>query len=647
MGEWVSAVSPEAAAAWKGVYVRWEEVAVSRDKGKREVHYYLKRRDGVSDLAIIGKEKSLRHMSYHYAMRNSSYLSKAPLLKLKSRREVIDWLNYIVSDFEPHKSSFLSGVHYDNANLDALSFKDTQLRKLGRCTKEFLWLGTPWTCRKRRKHYPSFRRNGVKISVYDFVYVLVEEDKLLVAYLEDLYEDSKGNKMVVVRWFHKIDEVGILLPRNFNDREIFSSLCLQDLCIECIDGLATVLSPQHFEEFVNDAAHTLLEPFVCSKQFDNDDVQPFDITKLKGYWKQEILRYMYNLSSRNSHENFRLADRGHRVDGIVNDTYGITPKKRCHPSKDDEVCDSKNSMNAAVLSIQDVNPHYLNVGSHVEVLCQDSGMRGCWFRALIIKKQKNKVKVRYEDVQDAVDEVKKLEEWILASRIADPDILGIRISGRSIIRPSPQSIKGGVSWLVSVGTAVDAWLHDGWWEGFVVQNDSEDRIHVYFPGEKQESVFGHGDLRHSREWLGNGWTTLKERPDLVSNLLSETEQKLPAVVSCDVPVEICYSSLTSVDSGNKKGQELKVNFDLAKDDSLSQLRWKSSRKRRRGSGGSVRKLHRDEFDDKSNLQVIESHACERFFSTPLKVDHENCKYLGDSLFSTSVVPPSTNLVMSR
>lgn len=68
---------------------------MSNDKGRREVHYLLKRRGGGSDLAVLGKEKSLKHMSYRYAIRNTS--SFRPYFKLRSRREVVNWLDSIVS----------------------------------------------------------------------------------------------------------------------------------------------------------------------------------------------------------------------------------------------------------------------------------------------------------------------------------------------------------------------------------------------------------------------------------------------------------------------------------------------------------------------------------------------------------------------
>ncbi|KAM4095222.1 hypothetical protein ACJW30_08G013000 [Castanea mollissima] len=150
-------------------YVSWEEVYVSSDKGRREVHYYLKRRDDESDLAVIGKEKSLRHMSYHYALSFANGLINTNN-RLKSRREVIDWLNSVVSDSPPQyrELSHLSSAFCDGKDfceMDIETLKDTQLKKLGHYTREFLWLGSPWTCRKKRRHYQSFRRNGVKISL--------------------------------------------------------------------------------------------------------------------------------------------------------------------------------------------------------------------------------------------------------------------------------------------------------------------------------------------------------------------------------------------------------------------------------------------------------------------------------------------------
>ncbi|KAK8659241.1 hypothetical protein V6N13_029450 [Hibiscus sabdariffa] len=651
----VSAASPSSSQT---AYVSWEEMNVSSDKGRREVHYYLKRRDGVSDLAVIGKEKSLRHMSYHFAIKNRSlFFSSTSFYKLKSRREVIYWLNSVVSD-----SSFrglycsVDGI-WNGKNVKSMDFgasKGLQSQKL--VQEEFLWLGSSWTCKRKRKHYPSFRRRGVIISVHNFVFVLAEEDKRLVAYLEDLYEDSRGNKMVVVRWFHKIDEVDIDLRHNYNCREIFFSPCLQDLSIECIDGLATVLSPVHFKKILNESKHTLLEPFVCCKQFETDDIKPFDVTQLKGYWKQDILRYMYSPSPLNYCVTGQHCADDQNTDWDVDDAVGIRPRKRYRRSKDvvylhlngisesmDVLCadpqhlqNSKKGNKPFSLQVDKAKQYssqYLIVGSQVEVLAQDSGMRGCWFRARIIKKHKNKVKVQYQDIQDAADEANKLEEWILASKVAAPDEVGVRISGRTAIRP-PSHYARGIASCIGVGSVVDVWWHDGWWEGLVVQKHSEDKFCVYFPGEKRKSVFDIGDIRQSQEWLGNRWIDIKECRDIVSTMLWDGKQDANNSHVCNFDKNtISESGKDAADcsdsparAGSDGAKDARLVPDLSKDDWLSQLKWKSSGKRKRVTSTHLRKLNCSRSLIKSSAQPVSS---EHFLiPASLKVDNDNCKYIG-------------------
>ncbi|KAF7827831.1 agenet and bromo-adjacent homology domain-containing protein [Senna tora] len=598
------------------------------------------------------------------------------MLKLKSRRDVVDWLNSVISDFAYSCLTRCSDFFP--------RFQDNQFRKVDNCSKEFSWSGYPWTCRKRRKHYQSFRWNGFKISVHDFVHVLAEEDKRLVAYLEDMYEDSRGNRMVMVRWFHKIDEVGIVLPHSFSDREIFFSLCLQDLSIECIDGLATVLSPQHYEKFQKEARHTLLEPFVCDNQVDNDDIKHFDITQVKGYWKQEILRYMYTLSDSKSNGSSQQSDDTPKLEEGSKFTSGIRPKKRLRWSKVDgsegAAVDLENINNSgnetkSKSGNSSLNPaastttftagketkenavKSLVIGSQVEVLSQDSGIRGCWFIASIIKKHKDKVKVQYHDIQDAADESKKLEEWVLASRIAAPDHLNLRLNGRTKIRPAPQSNQCKASGLVNVGCIVDVWWNNGWWEGIVVQKDSEAKCHVYFPGEKLVSTFGLSDLRHSQEWTGVGWLNVSERPDLVSSILSSLKSsqdptgKSAIRVSDGDDVKQSKQGDTSLNSERyHKSRKPELVPDLSKDDLLSQLKWNTSRKRRRSSssGGSCRNSNSRKSPNASDPHA--AGADNYMISASLKVvDHDDCKYSrGDpTIFSSSVVPSLTNLVMCR
>lgn len=75
-----------------------------------------------------------------------------------------------------------------------------------------------------------------------------------------------------------------------------------------------------------------------------------------------------------------------------------------------------------------------------------------------------------------------VKEWVSASRIALPDELGLRVHGRPKIRPMRQSNRGEISFVGGVGYIVDAWWHDGWWEGIIVRKQSEAKYCVYFPG---------------------------------------------------------------------------------------------------------------------------------------------------------------------
>lgn len=154
---------------------------------------------------------------------------------------------------------------------------------------------------------------------------------------------------------------------------------------------------------------------------------------------------------------------------------------------------------------------------------------------------------------------------------------------------------------------------------------------------------------------------MKERPDLVTSIFSGMESKhfvskssdeKPAQnAMCDIERSKkeeagCASSQLQPESDKLKG--LGYVRDLLNDDTLTQLKWRTSRKRRRVSGGSIQKPYVNDNTSKNGSEIMRSHAINRIFiPKSFNVDCENCKYVGDSLFSSSVVPPLTNLVMSR
>ncbi|KAK6133190.1 hypothetical protein DH2020_033080 [Rehmannia glutinosa] len=156
---------------------------------------------------------------------------------------------------------------------------------------------------------------------------------------------------------------------------------------------------------------------------------------------------------------------------------------------------------------------------NIELLSQDSGTQGCWFRCKILRSSQDRLYVQYKDVLE-IDGTGKLEEWVPASRVAPPDKLGVRCVGRVTVRPSACEDSSDITFVV--GAAVDAWWCNGWWEGVVIGYDTlkKSNLQVYFPGENRFLTVARKNIRVSRDWIDGKWANIKAKPDILSFLSS-------------------------------------------------------------------------------------------------------------------------------
>uniref|UniRef100_K3YGL1 BAH domain-containing protein n=1 Tax=Setaria italica TaxID=4555 RepID=K3YGL1_SETIT len=654
-----------ALAAARGRWTQWEEVVVSNDRGRRLVHYYLRGEGDAKELAVVGRERSPRHMSYAVQGRFLRALaaaagavavapspSRSPSAagagadggaprRWRSRREVVDWLSSLVSgcNYGYSSANRWNGNSYDDNDINCT--QDVSSREI---SKDFTWLGSAWHCQQHLKHYKSFCRRGITISVHSFVYIMSEEMKRLIAYVEDLYEDTNSYNMVKVRWFDKADEVGVPLPMDVDDREIFFSLGRQDLNVECIDGLAAVLSAQHYEKFKSGTRYSLWQPYFCRRQIDDDEVKPFDVTQLQGYWSQGVLRTMFNATS-SLKVRFKVPKFGPSSDGGL---------KRKRDAFNDDANPQK-FLGSGASASSFLGDKYLYPGCQVEVLSQDSGIRGCWFRCSILKRHNDKIKVRYLELQDA-DETGNLEEWVMLTRVAKPDQLGIRFLGRPMVRP--QHVGESKASCFNVGAIVDAWWHGGWWEGIVLRQGDSGHLQVYFPGEKRVAEFLEDELRHSLEWVGNKWNPLKERKDIANKLTSATGTGSEDLNRKQIPLDVNMSpkpepqleeglrfderrdeksSVSKISRDNKR-----VFADLTNVLKLDNLRWRPRKRSRRS--GSRRQSDTSSGSSSGDMgSSSPSGSSGQLNSVP---DEEACKSSGEQCFM-GVPVQVPNLVMSR
>ncbi|CAL5061717.1 unnamed protein product [Urochloa decumbens] len=529
-------------------FVRWREEFISQERGSRVVHYYLDDAAGGSHLAVVGTERSLRHMLYVVSEDFRAAWGRGGgaddgggpgvfARKWRSRREVVDWLGSFlpVKAFDSRFSK--CGFYADNdIGLDGYSETDSILHQnLGKdCSSDITWSGSFWTCGKQLRHYQAFCRNGTTISTHTFVLVLSEEESRYLAYLEDMYEDKKGQKKVKVRWFHQNKEFACAIPPPPpHPCEVFITPFTQVISVECVDDIATVLTPDHYEKCSNALpTSSFVGIRFCFRQYSKNKFRHFDLSSLHGYFSQAVVLSLKIPAesekdgeitpgkTKNQKQYERLYSkclgtkicRGPHADSIP--PYQILNNKQS-PGKH--------------LSIKFIGPQNqlkptYNAGDRVEILSQDSGIIGCWFRCTVLKSctNHNKLKVQYDDLQNA-DDSGRLEETVPASTLALPDKLGLRSPDRLRIRPRPQqncSVNGAA---LTPGTAIDVWQFSGWWEGIVVslENAAADSLQVYFPGENFFRVCQLQNVRISKDWVKNRWVAIEIKTNVLSRIPSD------------------------------------------------------------------------------------------------------------------------------
>ncbi|KAL8142183.1 hypothetical protein V2J09_015215 [Rumex salicifolius] len=538
-------------------FVEWKEEFVSQERGSRIVHYMLKDSSGESILAVVGTERSLRHMVYVVADEFLNAYGSANAgrggFKWRSRREVVDWLTSMLCKQKLQDSPRGGSANaLESSQLHDNGLDDPQIRvalKMNNHGKglrhpytDIRWLGASWLCSKQLKHYSSFCRNETTISIQSFVFVMAQEENRYLAYIEDMYEDKKGQKKVKVRWFHYSQEVkGTVRVRNAHSQEVFFTPYAQVISAECVDGPAIVLTQDHYEKYLDRFPRNLLpNVHLCYRQFRTNKIKPFDLSKLRGYFSQPFLSSLesgsflkpdslcYSLQADfDAGENVMRGTKRNRNYGEQQSFLSVHsgPRiagKQVKKIMFDSLCHSLKNVKS-----RSWHGWLLKVGVKIELLCQDSGIRGCWFRCTVLEISQKQIKVQYDDVDDD-DGCGKLEEWIRAFRLASPDRLGMRCAGRPVIRPQP--LQNDVSNSIEVGVSVDAWWSDGWWEGVVtgVSNDQE-KLHVYIPGENLSIDVPRKDLRISRDWLDGKWVDLNPKPDILSviSCITGAEDELP------------------------------------------------------------------------------------------------------------------------
>lgn len=239
-------------------------------------------------------------------------------------------------------------------------------------------------------------------QVHAFVFVMAEKENHYLAYLEDMYEDRKGQKKVKVRWFHFNREVrGVISLRNPHPREVFITPYAQVISAECVDGPAIVLTREHYEKCVAVFPNDLLtRVHFCFRQFKGNRVKPFELGKMRGYLDQSI----FSCFSPDFFEDEEFSAKDDTKIGAKRPRkkykeHQMTAYEESYKKLRNGFLSRRFNSNKHVGGELWYTPNFV-VNEKIECLSQDSGIRGCWFRCTVLEVSRRQMKIRYDDIKD-------------------------------------------------------------------------------------------------------------------------------------------------------------------------------------------------------------------------------------------------------
>ncbi|KAL0443041.1 UNVERIFIED_CONTAM: hypothetical protein Slati_2026800 [Sesamum latifolium] len=365
-------------------------------------------------------------------------------------------------------------------------------------SSDIVWSGEALICSKQLKHYVAFFRNQTSIPVYSFVWIMDEEGKGHVGYVEDLYEDQQGRKWLEFVFFSSVRTLRRIKNNSIN---AFSLSKLRGTLCNPLLSLEIPPVNKAFSEQAEGSAHR--DPHPSSKRSKNLRLGEPVHSGLAGLKTSVQDNQVAPGEPSGQRLKIKLPSKGVAENQLV-------------------VADPQGQV-------------FPRVNENIELLSQDSGMKGCWFRCKILSSSQKRLKVQYYDITD-VDGPEKLEEWVPATRVAAPDKLGMRCAGRLTVRPWPHWNSSDARF--EVGAAVDAWWCDGGGV-FVIGCDTSTRsnLQVYFPGENKFLTIKRKDTRVSKDWIDNRWVDIRAKPDILSFLTSSLNPmprvQLPSLPQAD------------------------------------------------------------------------------------------------------------------